>query len=238
MTEERSTEVTNRLREIREEIAVIAARHRREVPPDLIAVSKTFPASDILAAAMAGHRRFGESYVQEAIQKIRQLSDYDIEWHFIGPLQSNKTRAVASHFAWVHSVDRVAIAQRLSDQRPHFLADLQVCLQVNISREPSKSGVDLSELDELIDQVAGLPRLQLRGLMAIPARSANVAGQRPAFRALHDALVRLQKRGIPLDTLSMGMSDDLEAAIAEGSTLVRLGTAIFGSRRDDRHVLG
>jgi pyridoxal phosphate enzyme (YggS family) len=230
MTEERSAEITDRLRQVREKIAGIADRYRCETPPALIAVSKNFPAADILAAAVAGQRRFGESYVQEARGKIQQLAEYNLEWHFIGPLQSNKTRAVASHFDWVHSIDRGAIARRLSNQRPPSLPNLQICLQVNISGEPSKSGVDVSELDELVAEVADLPRLQLRGLMAIPARTPDVGRRRAAFHALHDTFLRLQKRGLPLDTLSMGMSDDLEAAVAEGSTLVRVGTAIFGSR--------
>ena len=234
MTEERSAEISTQLRRVQKKITAMSAHYRRVAPPALLAVSKTFPAGDILAAAMAGQRRFGESYVQEAIGKIRQLADYNLEWHFIGPLQSNKTRAVASHFAWVHSIDRAAIARRLSNQRPPSLPDLQICLQVNISGEPSKSGVDMSELDELVAAVADLPRLQLRGLMAIPARTPGVGRRRLAFQALHDTLLRLQKSGLPLDTLSMGMSDDLEAAVAEGSTLVRVGTAIFGSRRRNR----
>lgn len=230
MTEERSAEICDRLRQVREKIAGIATLYRRETPPALIAVSKTFPAGDILAATLAGQRRFGESYVQEARGKIQQLAEYNLEWHFIGPLQSNKTRAVASYFDWVHSIDRAAIAQRLSSQRPPSLPDLQICLQVNISGELSKSGVDVSELDELVAEVANLPRLRLRGLMAIPARTPDVSRRRAAFHALHDTFLRLQKSGLPLDTLSMGMSDDLEAAVAEGSTLVRVGTAIFGSR--------
>lgn len=238
MTAERSAEISDRLRQVRENIAGIAARYRREAPPALIAVSKTFSAGDILAAAMAGQRCFGESYVQEAIGKIQQLAEYNLEWHFIGPLQSNKTRAVASHFAWVHTIDRPAVAHRLSDQRPPSLPDLQICLQVNISGEPSKSGVDMSELDGLVTEVADLPRLQLRGLMAIPARTPDVGRQHAAFHALHDTFLRLQQSGLLLDTLSMGMSDDMEAAIAEGSTLVRVGTAIFGSRRHIRPGLG
>lgn len=196
----------------------------------LLAVSKTFPAPLVREAWAAGQRAFGESYVQEALDKMAALTDLDIEWHFIGPIQSNKTRPIAEHFAWVHGVDRLRIAERLSAQRPDTMPPLQVCLQVNISGEDSKSGVAPGALPDLARAVADLPRLRLRGLMAIPRPSPVPAEQRAAFRALADLAQDLGSSGLPLDTLSMGMSDDLEAAIMEGSTLVRVGTAIFGRR--------
>nr|WP_295711268.1 YggS family pyridoxal phosphate-dependent enzyme [uncultured Halomonas sp.] len=199
----------------------------------LLAVSKTKPAAMIRQAWQLGQREFGENYLQEALEKQTELADLDdIVWHFIGPLQSNKTRAVAEHFDWVHSVDRLKIAKRLSEQRPTQLAPLNICLQVNISREESKAGVLPEDLEELAKEVATLPNLHLRGLMAIPAPAEGVEAQRQPLAALREALTSLQSRlpDVPLDTLSMGMSDDLEAAIMEGATLVRLGTAIFGAR--------
>ena len=199
----------------------------------LLAVSKTKPAAMIRQAWQLGQREFGENYLQEALEKQTELADLDdIVWHFIGPLQSNKTRAVAEHFDWVHSVDRLKIAKRLSEQRPTQLAPLNICLQVNISREESKAGVLPEDLEELAKEVATLPNLHLRGLMAIPAPAEGVEAQRQPLAALREALTSLQSRlpDVPLDTLSMGMSDDLEAAILEGATLVRLGTAIFGAR--------
>ncbi|WP_249975219.1 YggS family pyridoxal phosphate-dependent enzyme [Vreelandella olivaria] len=199
----------------------------------LLAVSKTKPASMIRQAWQLGQREFGENYLQEALDKQAELSDLeDIVWHFIGPLQSNKTRPVAEHFCWVHSIDRLKIAQRLSEQRPEHLSPLNVCLQVNISHEASKSGVMPEEVKALAQAVATLPKLRLRGLMAIPAPADGLVAQRKPFSALHQLLVELQSElpEAPLDTLSMGMSDDLEAAILEGATLVRLGTAIFGAR--------
>ncbi|MFU8836713.1 MAG: YggS family pyridoxal phosphate-dependent enzyme [Thiohalomonadaceae bacterium] len=196
----------------------------------LLAVSKTRPAEMLRALAAQGQRRFGENYLQEALEKIQALADLALEWHFIGPIQSNKTRAIAEHFAWVHSVDRLKLAQRLSAQRPTELPPLNICLQVNISAEQSKSGVSLAELPSLAQAVAHLPGLRLRGLMAIPAPCQDPQQQRLPFRALAEAMARLNKQGLGLDTLSMGMSDDLEAAIAEGATLVRVGTALFGPR--------
>nr|WP_300315573.1 YggS family pyridoxal phosphate-dependent enzyme [Halomonas sp.] len=199
----------------------------------LLAVSKTKPADMLREAYEHGQRNFGENYVQEAIDKQHRLSDIDdIVWHFIGPLQSNKTRDVASHFDWVHSVDREKIARRLSEQRPEEMGPLNICLQVNISSEASKSGVSLDELDELARQVAALPRLRLRGLMAIPAPASDPRQQREPFARLRQAFEHLRERlpDAPLDTLSMGMSDDMEAAVLEGATVVRLGTAIFGAR--------
>ncbi|MEZ5554191.1 YggS family pyridoxal phosphate-dependent enzyme [Haliea sp.] len=196
----------------------------------VLAVSKTRDAEEVRAAAALGLRDFGENYVQEGLAKIEALAGLDLCWHFIGPIQSNKTRAIAEHFAWVHSVDRLKIAQRLSAQRPAQLPDLQVCLQVNISGEDSKSGVDPTELMALATAVAQLPRLQLRGLMAIPAPADTLAQQRVPFARLRSALVALQATLPTLDTLSMGMSGDLEAAIAEGATIVRVGTDLFGPR--------
>lgn len=196
----------------------------------VLAVSKTHPAQAIRAAHRCGLEHFGESYLQEALAKMEELADLPLTWHFIGPIQSNKTRPIAEHFAWVHSVDRGKIAQRLNDQRPPALPPLQVCLQVNISGEASKSGVSLDELPRLAKEVAGMPRLQLRGLMAIPAPTNDARQQRAAFASLRRALAQVQDFAPGADTLSMGMSDDLEAAIAEGATMVRIGTDIFGSR--------
>jgi len=196
----------------------------------LLAVSKTKPAEAVREAAAAGLSDVGENYLQEALDKMASLSDLDLTWHFIGPLQSNKTRPVAEHFDWVHSVDRLKIARRLSEQRPASLPPLNLCLQVNISGEESKAGVSLEELPDLAAEVAGLPGIRLRGLMAIPAPSDSPAEQRRPFAALRGALEALQAELTGLDTLSMGMSADLEAAIAEGATMVRVGTDIFGPR--------
>ena len=211
--------------------AEAAGRPSGEV--SLLAVSKTKPLADILAAAAAGQRAFGENYVQEGLDKIAACADRPgpaLEWHFIGPLQSNKSRPVAERFDWVHSVDRLRLAQRLSEQRPASLPPLNVCVQVNISGEDSKSGCAPAEAAALCHAVAALPRLRLRGLMAIPAPADSAAEQRPPCRALRQLYEQLRAEGLALDTLSMGMSHDLEAAIAEGATLVRIGTAIFGER--------
>ncbi len=199
----------------------------------LLAVSKTKPASSVRLAWQHGQRAFGENYLQEALDKQAQLADLeDIVWHFIGPLQSNKTRPVAEQFAWVHSVDRLKIAKRLSEQRPAHLPPLNVCLQVNISREASKSGVLPEDALAMAREIAPLPGLALRGLMAIPAPAETLDAQRKPLAELRALLETLRAAlpEAPLDTLSMGMSDDLEAAILEGATLVRLGTAIFGAR--------
>lgn len=196
----------------------------------LLAVSKTQSAERVAAAADAGLRCFGENYLQEALEKIETLQGRDLEWHFIGPIQSNKTRRIAESMHWVHSVDRLKIAQRLSEQRPAGMPPLNICLQVNISAEASKSGLSPTELDEVATAVAKLPGLRLRGLMAIPAISDDFTAQRRPFAALRECFETLQAKGLALDTLSMGMSDDLEAAIAEGATLVRVGTALFGPR--------
>ncbi len=197
----------------------------------LLAVSKGVPAERLRELFHCGQRVFGESYVQEALVKQDALSDLPIEWHFIGPLQSNKTRAVAERFAWVHSVDRLRIAERLAAQRPAGLPPLNVCLQVNIDREPSKAGLQEEELLPLARAVAALPSLRLRGLMAIPAPSADTAVQRASFRRLRALRDDLLAAGLALDTLSMGMSGDLESAVLEGATLLRVGTALFGPRR-------
>ncbi|WP_277373046.1 YggS family pyridoxal phosphate-dependent enzyme [Pseudomonas sp. AA-38] len=220
---------------IAENIAKVGARIREAAQASqrdfagigLLAVSKTKPAEAIREAHAAGIRDFGENYLQEALEKQATLSDLPLIWHFIGPIQSNKTRPIAEHFDWVHSVDRLKIAQRLSDQRPAHLPALNVCLQVNVSGEQSKSGCSPAELAELAQAVAALPNLRLRGLMAIPEPTDDVAAQHAAFarlRQLRDDLA------LNLDTLSMGMSHDLEAAIAEGATWVRIGTALFGAR--------
>ncbi len=199
----------------------------------LLAVSKTQPAEKVREAWQCGQRAFGENYVQEGVNKVHALEDLDgIEWHFIGPIQSNKTRPVAENFAWVHSVDRLKIAQRLSEQRPCHLPKLNICLQVNIDNEPSKSGFAPEEVHAAVQQIIALPGVTLRGLMAIPAPHTTEEKQRVPFRALNNLLTDLQKQypQQQLDTLSMGMSDDMTAAIMEGSTLVRIGTAIFGHR--------
>ena len=197
---------------------------------ELLAVSKTFPAEAVREAYQAGQRRFGENYLQEGVDKIAALRDLQIEWHFIGPIQSNKTRPIAEHFDWVHGIERLKIAERLSEQRPSGLPPLQVCLQVNVGGEASKSGVSPEQAEELARGIAALPRLRLRGLMAIPAPTDDVAEQRAAFAQLRALFERLNQQGLQLDTLSIGMSHDFPAAIAEGATVVRVGTAIFGNR--------
>lgn len=198
----------------------------------LLCVSKTFSADAVREAHAAGERCFGENYVQEGVDKIAALADLRerIEWHLIGPLQSNKTRIVAEQFDWVHSVDRLKIAQRLSEQRPEYLPPLQICLQVNISGEASKSGLAPAEVAAVAQAVAALPRVRLCGLMAIPEPAGDLPTQRAPHRALHELFDALRAQGLALDTLSMGMSADLEAAILEGATMVRVGSAIFGAR--------
>ncbi|MFC5302224.1 YggS family pyridoxal phosphate-dependent enzyme [Azospira restricta] len=210
--------------------AAARAAGRDPAAVSLLAVSKTWPADSVRAAAAAGQRAFGENYVQEGCAKAAELAALGLDWHFIGPLQSNKTRPVAEAFAWVHSVDRLKIAERLSAQRPPALPPLNVCLQVNVSDEASKSGCTPAAAPALAHAIAALPRLRLRGVMCIPEPTADVVAQRRAFAALRTLYERLRQEGLPLDTLSMGMSHDLEAAVAEGATLVRVGTAIFGER--------
>ena len=210
-----------------------AAEQRFQRPMEsvaLLAVGKTQSAAAVAAMAAAGQTCFGENYLQEALAKMDELANQDLEWHFIGPIQTNKTRGIAERFAWVHTVDRLKIAERLSAQRPARLPPLNVCLQVNIDREPTKHGFDEAEIVAVAPAVAALPRLRLRGLMAVPAPAATFAEQRRPLARLRELQERLNAAGLALDTLSMGMSDDLEAAIAEGATLVRIGTALFGPR--------
>ena len=203
----------------------------------LLAVSKTFPAAAVREAYLAGQTAFGENYLQEALDKMDALRDLPLEWHFIGPIQSNKTRAIAENFAWVHSVDRLKIAERLSAQRPPHLPPLNVCLQVNVSGEESKSGVAPEEVMELAQAVAPLPNLKLRGLMTIPSpATGEMEQQRMPFAEMRVLLDQLNLQGMALDTLSMGMSHDFPAAIMEGATIVRIGTAIFGSRDYGEHT--
>ena len=223
--------IASNLQAVRARIAA-AALHagRRPEEVKLLAVSKTWPASCVLAANQAGQSAFGENYVQEAVDKAQATAGLGLEWHFIGPLQSNKTRPVAEHCAWVHSVGRLKIAERLSAQRPADLPPLQVCVQVNVSGEASKSGCAPEEALALCRAVSALPGLKLRGLMVIPEATDDPAAQRRPFRQLRELFTTLQATGLALDTLSMGMSHDLEAAIAEGATIVRIGTAIFGER--------
>ena len=204
--------------------------HRQPDEATLLAVSKAFPAAAIRQAYQAGQTAFGESYLQEALEKIVSLRDLPLQWHYIGPVQSNKTRLIAEYFCWVHSVDRLKTAGRLSEQRPENLPPLNVCIQVNISGEDSKGGVAPHQLAPLAHAVASLPRLTLRGLMAIPAPAETLAAQRESFARLREMKQALNGQGLALDTLSMGMSHDLRAAILEGATIVRVGNAIFGAR--------
>lgn len=196
----------------------------------LLAVSKAHPAQSIRSAYALGQQHFGENYLQEALQKQQELQDLAITWHFIGPIQSNKTQPIATHFDWVHGIDRSKIADRLNAARPEGAQALQVCIQVNISDESSKSGVNAEEALALAQHIATLPRLRLRGLMAIPAPTADPLQQRAQFHAVRQVFEQLQAQGHPVDTLSMGMSEDFPAAIQEGATIVRVGSAIFGAR--------
>ncbi len=226
-----TTDLTDHLRAVRDRIHAAERRFQRSPGSvRLLAVSKTQPATAIAALAAAGQRCFGENYFQEARAKMAELAALGLEWHFIGPVQTNKTRGIAEHFAWVHSVDRLKIAERLSAQRPDSLPPLNVCLQINLDREPTKHGLDPAEAGEVAMAVAALPGLRLRGLMAIPAPAVDFDAQRRPFARLRMLQEQLVAAGLALDTLSMGMSDDLEAAIAEGATLVRVGTALFGPR--------
>jgi len=230
--QDRPDSIGARLAAVRDRIAKAeAAAGRPAGSVRLLAVSKTFPAAAVREAAAAGQAAFGENYLQEAAAKMAALADLALEWHFIGPLQSNKTRAVAERFAWVHGVDRLKIAQRLSDQRPDHLPPLHVCIQVNVSGEATKAGVAPEAAAELARAVAALPRLRLRGLMTLPAPQADPARQREPFARLRRLYEALRAEGLDLDTLSMGMTGDLEAAVAEGATIVRVGTGIFGQRR-------
>ena len=227
-------DIAHNLAQVRDKISAAAARcGRASEEITLLAVSKTKPASAIAEAIDAGQRAFGENYVQEGVDKIRYFQEQgktDLQWHFIGPLQSNKSRLVAEHFDWCHTVDRLRIATRLNDQRPSEMQALNVLIQINISDENSKSGIALSELDALAAEVAALPRLTLRGLMAIPAPESSYERQFAVAQQMTVAFEALKARYNTVDTLSLGMSDDMEAAIAAGSTMVRIGTAIFGAR--------
>ena len=227
-------DIAHNLAQVRDKISAAAARcGRASEEITLLAVSKTKPASAIAEAIDAGQRAFGENYVQEGVDKIRSFQEQgntDLQWHFIGPLQSNKSRLVAEHFDWCHTVDRLRIATRLNDQRPSEMQALNVLIQINISDENSKSGIALSELDALAAEVAALPRLTLRGLMAIPAPESSYERQFAVAQQMAVAFEALKARYNTVDTLSLGMSDDMEAAIAAGSTMVRIGTAIFGAR--------
>jgi pyridoxal phosphate enzyme (YggS family) len=225
------TAIVSNLQAVRQAIIQAALEAKRGVADvELLAVSKTFPPESIREVYAAGQREFGENYLQEALDKIDALADLKIVWHFIGPIQSNKTRAIAENFAWVHSVDRLKIAQRLAEQRPTDLPPLNICLQVNISGEESKSGVVPEEVMELAQEVSNLPRLKLRGLMAIPAPADDEVTQRKPFAQLRELSLQIVEQGIAVDTLSMGMSHDYVAAIKEGATIIRIGTAIFGKR--------
>jgi pyridoxal phosphate enzyme (YggS family) len=226
------TRIAAQLLAVRQRIAAAEVRFERTPGSvQLLAVSKGQPAAALREACAAGQRCFGESYAQEALGKITALTDCAPEWHFIGPLQRNKTRTVAANFAWVQSLDRLTLAERLHAQRPAAMPALQVCIEINISGETSKSGVAPVDVPALAAAVAALPRLRLRGLMALPAPVSEFAAQRAAFQRLRTLYEDLRARGYALDTLSMGMSGDLEAAIAAGATLVRVGTAIFGERQ-------
>jgi pyridoxal phosphate enzyme (YggS family) len=223
--------IEKNLSEIHQQIEQSASQFgRNKTTISLLAVSKKKPPADLRKAYEYGQRDFGENYLQEAQTKMLELADLDIVWHFIGPMQSNKTRALAESFDWVHCVDRLKIAQRLSDQRPESMSPLNICIQVNIDLESTKSGVYPEQINDLAEAIGKLPRIKLRGLMAIPAQRSDFESQREPFAKLSQALLDLQQRGLDCDTLSMGMSHDMRAAIAEGSTLVRIGTAIFGER--------
>ena len=225
------TTISDRLGRVQQRIAAAArAAGRDPATVSLLAVSKTWGLDAVREAAAAGQRAFGENYVQEGVGKVEALRAMGLEWHFIGPLQSNKTRPVANAFDWVHSIDRLKIAERLAEQRAAHLAPLKVCIQVNVSAEDSKSGVAPEQLGALAHAVAALPRLQLRGLMCIPEPSADAAVLRARFAVLRELQAGLVADGLALDTLSMGMSQDIELAVAEGATIVRVGSAIFGER--------
>jgi len=224
------TTISNRLQDILATIqsAQSASPYHQQIK--LLAVSKAQPSSAIREAYAAGQVLFGENYLQEALDKQTELADLPIEWHFIGPIQSNKTQPIAQHFDWVHSVDRLKIAQRLNDARPAHLPPLHVCIQVNVSHEDSKSGVTTNELEPLAQAIVAMPKLKLRGLMAIPAPTHDVSVQQAQFKQVRQCYDALVAKGLELDTLSIGMSDDYPVAIAQGATIVRIGSALFGAR--------
>jgi len=227
------TSLTQRLKDVHARITNAANNNQRDPESiQLLAVSKAQPAEAVISAAKAGQTRFGENYLQDALPKITALKEqgFDLEWHYIGPIQSNKTRAIAENFQWVHSIDRLKIAQRLSEQRPDHLPPLKTCIQVNISNERQKAGISAEDLNALALEINLLPHLELHGLMAIPPASATSEQQHQYFASMNQLFNNLPD-STTLDTLSMGMSGDLEAAIAEGSTMVRIGTAIFGARK-------
>jgi PLP dependent protein len=229
--------IEKNLKQIKSQIATTAVNNGRSADDiTLLAVSKTKPVEDVLAAYQAGQTDFGESYLQEAELKIKALADKNIQWHFIGPIQSNKTRKISELFDWVHSVDRYKIAERLSQHRPETLKPLNILLQVNIDNEASKSGISTDQVFPLAEQIAKLPQVNLRGLMAIPSLQDDYQQQCIPFARMHTLLKELQKKYPECDTLSMGMSNDMPAAIAQGSTLVRIGTAIFGKRNTQVNV--
>jgi pyridoxal phosphate enzyme (YggS family) len=224
-------DIKSRLESVRSSITEALSDYSRpEGSTQLLAVSKTRTSDEITTAFNCGQTSFGESYLQEALTKINQLKDKPIEWHFIGRVQSNKTRSIAENFDWVHSIDKLKHAQRLNDQRPDSMEPLNICLQINIDDEKSKGGVQPEDATDLIQQINKLPRLHLKGLMTLPTPTNELGAQRQPFRKLRELRDQLATNDLPLDTLSMGMSDDMEAAIAEGSTIVRVGTAIFGPR--------
>ena len=233
-----NSEIQNTLENQNKKISLLARQYDRNINDiRLLAVSKTFPASHIRLAYEAGQRAFGENYVDEALEKISSLTGLDIEWHYIGPIQSNKTRKIAANFQWVHSLASIKHARRLSEQKPAELPPINVCIQVNVSEEASKSGVSPDEVATLASQIQNLPGLCLRGIMGIPAPSNDFASQRTAFASLARLYMQLRDAYDHIDTLSMGMSADMEAAIAEGTTMLRIGTAIFG-KRDNRKRTG
>ncbi len=225
------TNIAERINSLDAEIRELEKKYSRQSGAvKLLAASKKHSAEKIREAAASGIRDFGENYLQEGLDKIEQLQDLDLRWHFIGPIQSNKTRGIAEHFHWVHSIDKLKIAQRLSDQRPADLPPLNVCVQINLSNELSKSGITLDAAGSLCEQIATMPRLVLRGLMAIPAPLEGFDAQQACFAELNALYCRVQSSCVNMDTLSMGMTNDYPAAIAAGSTIIRLGTAIFGPR--------
>lgn len=227
-------DIEGNLKNVRDRIRLAENKYQREAGSvQLVAVSKTKPDEAIQSAVLAGQSVFGENYVQEAVDKIERFNNAALEWHFIGPIQSNKTKLISNNFAWVHSVDRLKIARRLNEQRSEALPRLNICLQVNVSEEMTKSGLSASALNGVVESVLVLPMLKLRGLMVIPHKSSNFDDQRKPFCALKNLKEDIEQRfGVTLDTLSMGMSADLEAAIAEGASHVRIGTDIFGSRSE------
>jgi len=223
--------LAERLSQLRRRISSTASSCDRD-PSDitLLAVSKTRPVEDILAAVAAGQRAFGENYLQDALPKIKALKDRNLEWHFIGRIQSNKTRDIAGHFSWVHALEKLKHARRLDSQRPPGLPPLNACIQLNLTGEASKGGISAEELPDLLENTEGLPHLKIRGLMTMPPASADEEQQRQVFGKLRELLEEMNRQGHRLDTLSMGMSGDMRAAICEGATMVRIGTAIFGPR--------